>query len=62
MSREGSAVLSGEKLMGGWRNHVTTRQLGRAREILGLFGLDGVYSERTRPNPDGALALMKPGR
>jgi hypothetical protein len=62
LSREGSAVLSGERLVGGWRRHVTDRQLGRALEILGHFGLDGVYSGKVMPDPDGALALMEPVR
>ena len=62
LSREGSAVLSGERLVDGWRRHVTDRQLGRALEILGHFGLDGVYSGKVMPDPDGALALMEPGR
>jgi hypothetical protein len=55
LSRPGSAILSGERLVGGWRRHVTPAQLKRAVEILGLFGLDKVYSERAIPNPSGAL-------
>ena len=62
LSREGSAVLANERLVGSWRRHVTADQLGRALEILDLFGLDGVYSGKVMPDPDGALALMEPGR
>jgi hypothetical protein len=53
-SRPGSAVLSGERLVGGWRKHVTDAQLQRAVEILGLFELDKIYSEEAMPNPGGA--------
>jgi hypothetical protein len=44
----------------GWRRSVTGRQLGRAAEILGLFGLDRLYGEGTMPDPSGAL--MGPAR
>ena len=60
LSREGSAILTGEKLVGGWRRHTTSAQLERAVEILGLFGMDKIYSEKTMPNVSGALAMMRP--
>jgi hypothetical protein len=41
-----------------WRRSVTDRQLERAVEILGLFGLDRVYGEGPMPDPSGAHALM----
>ena len=41
-----------------WRRSVTGRQLERAVEILGLFGLDRVYGEAPMPDPSGAHALM----
>jgi hypothetical protein len=37
---------------------VNGRQLERAVEILGLFGLDRVYGEAPMPDPSGAHALM----
>jgi hypothetical protein len=58
LSREGSAVLLGEKLADSWRKHVTAAQLKRAVEILSLFELDTVYSEEAMPDAGGALALM----
>jgi hypothetical protein len=61
-SRPDSAVLAGERLVGGWRKHVTDAQLQRAVEILGLFGLDKVYSDEAMPDPGGALSLMGTGR
>jgi hypothetical protein len=61
-SRLGSAVLSGEGLVGGWRKHVTDAQLQRAVEILGLFGLEKVYSEEPMPDPNGVLTLMRTDR
>jgi len=41
-----------------WRRSVTGRQLERAVEILGLFGLDRVYGEAPMPDSLGAHALM----
>lgn len=62
LSRERSAVLSGEKLADSWRNQVTTAQLERTLDILRLFGLDAVYSEKTMPDTDGAFSLMGTSR
>jgi hypothetical protein len=45
-----------------WRRSVTGRQLERAVEILGLFGLDRVYGEAPMPDPSGAHALMRVAR
>jgi hypothetical protein len=59
LCREGSAILSGERLTDSWRRDVTGPQLERAVEILGLFGLDKIYSEKVRPDPSGELALMR---
>jgi hypothetical protein len=53
LSREGEAAS-----VDGWRRSVTGRQLERAVEILGLFGLDRVYGEAPMPDPSGAHALM----
>ncbi len=58
LSRPSSANLSSEKLVAEWRQHVTDAQLERAIEILGLFGLDRIYSEDVLPNTRGALAFM----
>ena len=62
LSREGSAVVSGERLADNWRKHVTTAQLERTIEILRLFGLDAVYSEKTMPDTGGAFTLMGTSR
>jgi hypothetical protein len=58
LSRPKSAIVSGESLVADWRKHVTDAQLERAVEILGLFGLDKIYSEEVLPNISGALSLM----
>jgi hypothetical protein len=62
LSREGSAVLSSERLADSWRKHVTAAQLERTIEILRLFGLDAVYSEKTMPGTGGAFPLMGTSR
>jgi Sulfotransferase family len=53
LSREGEAAS-----VDAWQRSVTGRQLERAVEILGLFGLDRVYGEAPMPDPSGAHALM----
>jgi hypothetical protein len=53
LSREGEVAS-----VDAWRRSVTARQLERAVEILGLFGLDRVYGEAPMPDPLGAHALM----
>ncbi len=45
----------------GWRGRVDGGRLERSAEILGLFGLDGIYGPGTMPNATGALALMGAG-
>jgi len=53
LSREGEVAS-----VDAWQRSVTGRQLERAAEILGLFGLDRVYGEGVMPDPSGAHALM----
>ena len=53
LSREGEVAS-----VDSWRRSVTGRQLERALEILGLFGLDSIYGEAQMPDPSGAHALM----
>jgi len=55
LSRRGAPPPS----VDGWRSRVSVRQVERAREILGLFGLDRVYGEGSMPSPSGAYSLMK---
>jgi hypothetical protein len=58
LSRDEGEVAS----VDGWRRSVTGRQLERAVEILGLFGLDRVYGEAPMPDPSAAHALMGAAR
>jgi hypothetical protein len=55
LSRRGAPPPS----VDGWRARVGAGQLGRAREILALFGLDRVYGGNPMPDPSGARSLMK---
>ncbi len=57
MSRE-----TGASSLDGWRRAVRGHQLGRAIEILSLFGLDRVYGEGPMPDPSEAHALMAEAR
>ncbi len=45
----------------GWRSRMGGERMARTEEILGLFGLDGIYGPETMPDPAGALALMGAG-
>lgn len=53
------AIASGQNLLDLWRNRVSKEQLNRCLQILGIFGLDEIYSDDAKPNVNGALALMK---
>jgi hypothetical protein len=49
VARKNSAIMLGESLVERWRRDVTDEDLGRALEILALFGLDRVYGEGSMP-------------
>lgn len=49
MSRKDSAINTGNDLLGSWRKYITSSQIKRAIEILGLFGLDALYNEEPMP-------------
>jgi len=44
VSRNTSAINSGENLIRSWRKHVTDEQIMRALQILSLFGMDCIYN------------------
>lgn len=46
LARKESAVRTSSSVIDEWRKHVTEGQLERAIDILRVFGLDKVYSER----------------
>jgi hypothetical protein len=49
LSRKDSAINTGKNLTDDFKNHISCHQIHRAIEILGLFGLDKVYSEGSMP-------------
>lgn len=57
LSRRDSAIYTGESLIDGWRHSLTKDQIIRATEICGLFGLDRVYAEDSRPLVDADSVL-----
>lgn len=57
-SREDSAIISGGSLVDLWREQISDEQVCRAVEILGLFGLDRIYSHGSMPDVDGAHEFM----
>jgi hypothetical protein len=58
-SKPHSSIVLGDSLVEGWRKHITQEQTHRADEILGVFGLDKLYSDESIPNMENACSLMQ---
>ncbi len=52
MIRKDSAILTGENLINQWKKDVSETMIKRTLEILELFELNKVYSEKPEPNTD----------
>ncbi len=52
VARRDGVVLSGNALIDTWRKNISETQIRRAVCILGLFGLDAVYSGYSNPQGD----------
>ena len=50
VSRRDSAIVKGTNLIDSWRTQVTEEDQQKALNILGLFGLDKIYSDKSMPN------------
>jgi hypothetical protein len=48
-TRRDSAIVTGQSLIDGWRRGVTDGQIAAAVKILGAFGLDRIYGEKSMP-------------
>jgi hypothetical protein len=59
VARTESAIVSGGDLIDGWRRQISPEQTAHAVEILGLFGLDKIYSQDSMPNASAAYEWMK---
>jgi len=53
-----SAVIKGGNLIESWRESVPGDWISRTMEIVSEFGLDGIYSEDSRPNVEEAWRLL----
>lgn len=58
LSRRESAVTLGERSVESWTKHISEEQVEKAVEILGIFGLDGIYSRDLMPDTDAARAVL----
>jgi len=58
-TRHESSIITGENMVDSWRKHIPNEQVQRAAHILGLFGLDKVYSQESLPNIDNAYSMMR---
>ena len=52
-----SAIVTGSDLVSAWRKKISDDQVGRALEILSLFGLDRIYGDNNMPFVNGKKAL-----
>lgn len=50
MTYSQSAIARGEDLIRWWTNRITESELKRGIEILSIFGIDKIYSEKAVPN------------
>jgi hypothetical protein len=57
-----SAVLTGQDQVNAWRSGISPSQRERAMQILGLFGLDEIYSRNGLPNSQEAVQFMRAKR
>ena len=58
LSRPDSPILTGGGLIGRWRASISAPQLRRAKEIVGLFGLDRIYGSDPLPDAEAAFTMM----
>lgn len=54
-----SALRGGSDPSSAWRQRLAPDQIRRARELLGHFGLDGIYGEEVMPKAQAATALLE---
>src|SRR5690606_2292926 len=50
LSREKSAIMTGQNLLDDWKNYISDIEMQRAVKIMSLFGLDKIYNESVIPN------------
>jgi hypothetical protein len=53
LARLESAVVSHDSPTEGWKRHLSREQVRRSLDILGLFGLDAIYSDQSLPRITG---------
>jgi hypothetical protein len=61
VTRATSAIVAGDSLVDSWKGKMSEEQKHRAIEILGLFGLDGIYAENSMPNVGRAYEMLAAG-
>lgn len=57
LSRKESAIVAGADLVDSWREHISAKQIARAKEICSIFGMQAIYAEDSRPLLSGNSAL-----
>lgn len=57
LAQKDSAIISGTDLIGTWRKSISDKQIQRASEILGIFGLQAIYDQSSFPLLSGDAAL-----
>lgn len=59
LSRSDSPIKRGGNLIDEWKKHVTYKQMCRALEILNIFQLHTIYSDKSIPNVAGAYDMLR---
>ena len=57
--RKESPIVTGNDMIKAWKDQITEEQTKKAIEILNLFGLHGIYSEKLMPDMNAADNLLK---
>ena len=58
MSRDRSAIRTGEDLVSGWQKRASAEQVERILVVVEAFGLGGLYTEEAMPNPRVLARLL----
>ena len=62
VTRKDAAIKTGKSVVAQWQNEISGEDIAKALRILGLFGLDKIYSDGPMPDPAAAQALLAQDR
>jgi hypothetical protein len=59
LSRKQSAIFSGDDLVKSWQKDIIPQQAEKAEELLGIFGLGGIYGKEPMPLTSSGAILHR---